>query len=310
MKLLQFELWKDCSNNCSFCWNRDLIHLLTSKEKKIEHINYVLSKLEEDISEYDVVSIIGGEFFEGQIKDLKVKEAFIKLIYKFVELLKSNKIEQVFIMLSLMKEDESDLDEIINIFKKENVLHKVLWCTSYDEEGRFHTEQQRQIWYNNIEKYSQNIRIHVEMIMTEPMIQAIITERVNLEYFWSYNVSVDFIRPRVHTSINHIDKTKEETSKIVPFIYPKRNTFLQFLSYLQKKYPFKLKDLYDMEIRAFDVVLVSENRIMHRDKEHYIEDIELDKLLPCGHSDKFAGYCDSDKCMVCDIKHYRDLIEI
>ena len=309
MKMLQFELWKDCSNNCSFCWNRDLIHLTTPKEKKIEHINYVLSKLEEDLSEYDVVSIIGGEFFEGQIKEPEVKEAFIKLIYKFVELLKYWKVEQVFIMLSLMRKDESDLEEIIEIFKNEGVLNRVLWCTSYDEKGRFHTKEQKQIWFNNIEKYrKQYLRIHVEMIMTEPMIKALISEKVKLSYFDELGVSVDFIRPRVHTSISHVDKTKEETIKLVPFIYPKRNTFLQFLSYLQKYYPNKLTNLYSMEIRAFDVVLVSENRIMHRDVEHYIEDKELDHIMSCGHSDKFAGYSDSDKCMVCDIKQYIDMI--
>ena len=240
MKMLQFELWKDCSNNCSFCWNRDFIHLITPKQEKINHINYVLEKLNEDISEYNVISIIGGEFFEGQIKEPEVKEAFLKLIYKFVELLKYWKIEQVFIMLSLMREDESDLDEIIEIFKNEGVLNRVLWCTSYDEEGRFHTEQQRQIWFNNIERYKNNyLRIHVEMIMTEPMIQAILNEKVKLDYFLEHNVSVDFIRPRVHTSITHKDKTKEETLNICSFIYPKRSTFLTFLSYLQEKYPNK-----------------------------------------------------------------------
>lgn len=307
MRMLQFELWKDCSNNCSFCWNRDLIHLLTSNKKKIEHINYVLSEVNKDLSQYDVVSIIGGEFFEGQLFNQEVKEAFHKLIHKFAQLLKDNKIEQVFIMLSFMKKDLSDLDEVIDIFDKYNVLDRVLWCTSYDEKGRFHTQEQKQIWFDNINEYRRYLRIHVEMIMTEPMIEAIISEQVDLKYFSDRGVSVDFIRPRVHTSINHTDKTKEETKKIVPFIYPKRNTFLKFLTYLQKKYPQKLENLYSMEIRAFDVVLVSENRVMHRDIDHYIEDKELDTVMPCGHSDKFAGYSDSDKCMVCDIEKYRNI---
>ena len=143
------------------------------------------------------------------------------------------------------------------------------------------------------------------MITTEPMIQALISEKVKLDYFTEHNVSVDFIKPRVYTSIDHSDKTKEETARIVPFIYPKRNTFLKFLTYLQKKYPNRLEDLFSMEIRASEVVLVSEQRTIYRDSEQYIEDKEIDKLLPCGHSDKFAGYCDSDKCMICDINNFK-----
>lgn len=305
MRMLQFELWKDCSNNCSFCWNRDLIHSITPQDIKIENINYVISRLDGDISGYDVVSIIGGEFFEGQLKDLEVKKAFTDLIYKFVSLLKGNKVEQVFIMLSFMRSVLPDLDEVISIFDSEGVLNKVLWCTSYDETGRFHTKEQKQIWINNIEKYSKNIRIHTEMIMTEPMINAIIDGNVSLKWFFDRGVSVDFIRPRVHINKDRSDKTKQETLGIVPFIYPKRNTFLKFLSYLQKEYPQKLEDLYSMEIRAFDVELVSEKRVMHRDIEHYLEDKEKDKILPCGHSDKFAGYIDSDNCMVCDIEKYK-----
>ena len=71
-RFLQFNLWKDCNNNCEFCFYRG--HKLLSNEKKISSINFVKERLLdlEESDFYNEIGFIGGEFFDNQIEDESV----------------------------------------------------------------------------------------------------------------------------------------------------------------------------------------------------------------------------------------------
>ena len=64
-RFIQFELWKDCSLGCKFCFNK--------KQKdvnKIESLQFVLNKLDDsEMLDYNEIGFIGGEFFNNELKD-------------------------------------------------------------------------------------------------------------------------------------------------------------------------------------------------------------------------------------------------
>ena len=60
--MIQVRLWNDCYNNCSFCSLKDKTHNWTKVEDKKARINKLL-----ELSD-DTIGLIGGEFFEGQLR--------------------------------------------------------------------------------------------------------------------------------------------------------------------------------------------------------------------------------------------------
>ena len=61
-KAVQFELWKDCSNACQFCFNSNLIKK-SSADDKIERIQFVKNFIQSNsIQDYNIVGLIGGEY--------------------------------------------------------------------------------------------------------------------------------------------------------------------------------------------------------------------------------------------------------
>lgn len=300
MNMIQFELWKQCNNNCDFCWNKPYTQINDPKQK-IDRIHNAIEKIDTlNTFEYDTIGLIGGEFFEGQLIDPCILSHFLYLIDRIAVLLQKEKIKQCLITASFMKKDFLYLDMVVNRFKQHNCLDKVLWCTSYDEKGRFHTEEQRQIWFNNIEKFTKyGLQIHVEIIVTQALIDSILNNSLNLAYFFEKDINVDFLRPQVIEG-----KTKKEMIEKLPYFFPSRNSFFKFLNFINDNYPEKLKDLFSLENRARKIFMADES-VMIRDTNNYIENIEKDVIMPCRHSKVFCGYSDTDDCMICDINKFK-----
>lgn len=300
MKMIQFELWKQCSNNCEFCWNKPHVFYNNSAQK-IDRLHNALEEISSlDYNEYDVVGLIGGEFFEGQLSDPCVLSYFLILIENIAKLLACDKLKQCFITISFLKKDFLYLDLVVNRFKQFNCLDKVLWCTSYDEKGRFHTEEQKQIWFKNLEEMQKiGLKIHVEMIVTQALIESLLNNTLKLDLFFNKDIQIDFLRPQTIEG-----KTKEEMIKEMPYFFPSRNSFLKFLSFINNKYPEKLKDLFSLENRARKIFMADETVVI-RNPNNYIENIEKDSIISCGHSEVFCGYSDTDDCMICDINKFK-----
>ena len=95
---IQYELWKDCSNACKFCFNRGQQDL-----DKIESLNFVIDKLDdEELNDYNEIGFIGGEFFDTQLDNKEVRTLFYKLIDKCIDKIKSNKIDKLYITTALL----------------------------------------------------------------------------------------------------------------------------------------------------------------------------------------------------------------
>ena len=82
-KQLQFEIWEECNSKCKFCY-LGKNNLLTPNHVKLKSLQLILDKIS-DLSiydEYDVISYLGGEFFQGQLNTPEIKELFFKLMEK------------------------------------------------------------------------------------------------------------------------------------------------------------------------------------------------------------------------------------
>ena len=309
MKFLQFYLWWDCNNECSFCFARYLKRNKTNSEQRVTYIQRALDILESKKDEQlDVIGLIGGELFEDQISDPVVNAKFMELINKCIDRLESNTLNMVYIMTHLIYQDTKYLDQVLDIFKKRNVLNKVMICTSFDPKGRFHTEERKTLWYSNIEKLlSQNVIVHVEIVVSEYFLEALFNNEVDLHYFKDRGIILDFLNPQgLYESDGIIADNKELTMEHLTRKWlPTRESFIKFLFFLKKFNPIQLERLFSLEIRSQELHIMSNNYIRMRDTETYNENVGFDDLMDCGHSSKFAFYSNSDKCMICDIENFK-----
>ena len=311
MNFIQFYLWWDCNNNCKFCFAKLLKEHKSTINERLKALNYVLDYLNNTqyIKEFDIVGLIGGEFFENQLDDLEVYNKFLEVIDKSIELIQSHTISKLFLMTHLIYPKSDKLNEVINKFKLANLTDSLAICTSCDLWGRFHTPERFEMWQNNI-KYlrAQNINVHVEFILCQKLIENILSNTFNFKFLDDLGVSFDFLNPQGYVTRDQVTgDTKEETvNHLGTGWLPLRSSFLKFLAYLQCYYPFKLRNLFTLDKRAQELHFIPQNRVQYRDIETYNENIEADTILPCGHSDRFSFYEDSDKCMICDIKHFQE----
>lgn len=240
---LQFELWKDCHIGCSFCFNKHQNDI-----NKEESLNFVLNVLNNtDVSQYNEIGFIGGEFFNGEIKEKNVKHLFYE-VFKTISIMNFDKI---YITTSLIYDINNDLIPFLNYLRDLNILDKVLLCTSYDIKYRFNTDAREELWKTNMKflhKMYPNLRLHIETILSQFFIDAVLNGQFNItEFSKTYNARIDYIEP---TSGLYY-KNKQEFAKVIPDFFPTKSSFIEFLKVegIEKK-EIDLKTFLSMEIRA------------------------------------------------------------
>lgn len=229
-RFLQFNLWKDCNNNCEFCFYRG--HKLLSNEKKISSINFVKERLLdlEESDFYNEIGFIGGEFFDNQIEDESVKKAFYELFDILKDKRERGKLDRIYITTNLIFDSNKLLRPFLDYLKELNLLDITLLCTSYDLKYRFHNEKALQYWQDNMINLSKdyNTMIHTEIIVTQAFIDAVMNGSFNIEDFCNkYNTRIDYIEP----SSGFYFYDKKECEKEVKDFFPKREDFLNFIRY-------------------------------------------------------------------------------
>ena len=297
-KMLQLELWRQCDLHCKFCYIGEENFKLP-EEYKLKAIENTLKiiKDENTWTKYDSLGLIGGEFFQGQLDTLKLKEKFIEIIRCVESLYRSNEIDHFWITTTLTKPICEELKNTLNIL---NAFDNVWICTSYDLKGRFHTEQLKANWVNNIDyihKNYQNIKINTTFVLTQDLLDE---WNKNNEFFdnfeQTYKTSIYFKAP----DIGSLDKDMNSFIKRTGLttFFPKRNDFLNFVIWIIKNK--KLDILFNREYRAeclYENLGGDSLRIYH-DRQ---DDREEGKCMPCGHLEWFSHYADSNDCMLCDI---------
>ena len=287
---LQFELWKECPNNCSFCYNKGI----PFKRNKVQSMQFVKTKLlSQETDKYDRIGLIMGEAFSGQLRTKEEHDLFYELITILINKLKENKINKVYITASLIYKNIDNWFEFCNYLKDNNVLKDFLICTSYDIIGRF-DGMKLALWKNTIRKTQQlfpKLKFHVEMILTEMFLQAVLNREFNIKQFeYEHDCRIDYIVPFI--GYGKLYKTKQELQDHIPNFFPKRETLYKFLQYVYENNIFTLQDLYDFininlhsdktYFSLDDITFIEkENRHVNENKKYYTDNIQ-------------GGYIDSD----------------
>lgn len=244
-KFLQFNLWNNCNNGCKFCYNNKLN--FSSRDDMISDLKFISKELIELDDIYTEVGIIGGEFFDTQIKDYDINKYFYQMTKNISKL---SKLHKFYVATSLIYKIDDLLIPYLNYLKKLKLLEKTLLCTSFDLKYRFKTQSDKYLWESNIIKLHNlypELKIHVEIIMSGFLIDAIESGNFDLvEFSKKLNVHIDYIEPSCCQGLS-----KENMISLLPDFFPTRSQFLKFLKiYIIDKQLIKLDDLFNIYLRA------------------------------------------------------------
>lgn len=318
-RVLQFEIWNECNNGCAFCFNKHVYD--TSIEQKLHSLRVVLQKLDDPstLKSYNKIAFIGGEFFQGQLHDVAVREAFFKAVDKVNELLEQGSIIEFWITATLTIGHQEDLFELFKRVKK----HDAIWiCTSYDAVGRF-TPEKLAAWQRNmqaIKAYDNRIKINVTTIISGQFAADYLAGKFKLDEFSArYGCAWFSKTPLLPTGCG---MSKAEYNKAIPNFFPKRKQFLKFLAmFRQQETEFDYDKLYGSEFRSNALIKTYGNDellVLLRDKEHKNDKVgvvsdsdfthstfatsnfQQSTCKCCNHSQEYQLYVDSDRCFICD----------
>ena len=296
---IQFELWKNCTNGCDFCFNKGLP--CSSKEDKIrilKEVRYRLVRLNFDY--YDKIGFIGGELFGNQIEDEEVFKEFYKLFQLCIYLLQDKKINQINFTSNLLTEDNSRMYQILDLIKLSGLLNRFELCTSYDSKYRFKTINQERIWHYNMLYIKQNyseLQTHIEILPTQDFCEKCLSGEFNYEWFKeTYDSAIDY--SDLNSGFYYDDKF--EMQKSVSGFFPKRKTFLQWVKMGLNLGWFRIQDVCNYDI-FFNELYMLDNT------NHFIQYIRHghDKQLPYGRINQ-SDYIDSDILMYDDLQRMKN----
>lgn len=291
---IQFELWKNCSNGCDFCFNKGL-PCSTTKEKIriLKEVKYRLARL--NYNYYNKIGFIGGELFGEQIDDEDVFNEFYKLFEMCIYLIQDKKINQVNFTSNLLNKNTEKMYKILDLIKISGITNKFELCTSYDSKYRFNDGTKFELWNNTLleikEKYP-NLQTHIEILPTQDFCEKCLSGEIDLiEFKKKYNSAIDYS----DLNSGFLYKDKFEMEKCVPGFFPKRTTFLKWVKTGLEKQWFKIDDICNYSM------FFNELYMLNNDK-HFVQIIRNghDEQLPYGQINK-SDYIDSEVLMCEDI---------
>lgn len=259
-RFIQYELWKDCKNNCAFCFNKNQPDL-----NKVASLLFVTQKMQEpEVDENNEIGFIGGEFFDGQLCEPRVKQLFYNLFDICAEKVKANKINKIYITTSLLFDANIDLIPFLNYLQKIGILKYTLLCTSYDLKYRFHTKDRLKLWEANmilLNKIYPELKLHSEIILTKFFIDAVLKDEFNItDFSKKFNTSIDYIEP----ASGFYYRDKQDMQKHIPDFFPTKQEFIKFLkkTAIENK-EIELYKFLSMEIRSNTVYCYLNNQLIY-----------------------------------------------
>lgn len=325
--VIQFEVWNECNNHCAFCSNRYIQQY--SDQNKLKMLDVVAAKLSDNnlYRNYNTIAFIGGEFFQGQLRNFEVRSKFFDILQEVSMHLDNNTLKNFWITATLTSENQDDLMSMLNIMKH----HEKIWiCTSYDTVGRFHSDANFKAWNDNIKyikKHYPKTNINVTSILTGAFIDEYLLGKFNIKHFCNEHQCTWYSKPPMIPQ--NFNGSKEEfNNKVLQNFFPSRNKFLQFLMKFKGiESEFDYDKLFNMELRSDSFVRANGEMlsITDRQKDESVEvvrnsnanefisskyqtntatDMNSNK---CKHNSGYAPYVDSDACFFCDKEMIKNL---
>lgn len=307
VKTLQVELWENCSNNCPFCYLKDG-RVNSTPEEQLNAIAKARTLLDELPAEFEAFGIIGGEFFQGQLSTPPIRASFSALINKMDNGVTTGRLKQAWVTASLL----GPLDDFKAMLGQVQNKSKFFICTSYDTNGRFKTDADKQQWFANLkEVHDMGFTTHTQTICTQAFINEALTTDV-LETICKYSM-FDFKCPGPYRA-EYVSFTGKRTKewyrnlfnkfkdKFDPdFFITDRNSFFKFLLKVKEIFgPEKLEAFCSNEVRSDVVHLLPIRKVV---EDRWDSDSEN---APCGHPWDSFCYVNSDKCSRCDAQRLLD----
>ena len=296
----QWELWQCCNNLCRFCYlGHENRH--TDKERQLKSLNDLKENLDNlDFTVYNNVSLIGGEFFQGQLNDPDVNKSFFEMIETLCNLYVDKKIGSIWITATLTIGDQADLYKMLEMFNHAGV-HPLpeygasgVWiCTSWDPKGRFHTEKHLKNWefhMKNIEVAYPGTKKNTTIILSQPLCEMYLEGKyVPHDFMREYGTLLFYKQPGFYqitleeeglgelgelldcvkedTLDDYLAKRKQLLEDDIGFrFYPDRKTFRKFLIKYAKDDPDTFERLFNIKFRADE---------LHRNFNRRYDDDEL-----------------------------------
>lgn len=302
MKTIQFELWPECNVGCKFCYLNKRIRKTEDADKKHEMDKAEAFLLAGDMKDYTNVAFIGGEFMQGQLNSPEIRDQFFRLLTLTKNLILAGKLEGAWLSAALTEESDV-LYEVLDMFKDIVPPSRTggFWIiTSYDTIGRFRRGSE-DVWKKHmlaIKHDYPNIRCNTTIILTQDAIEHYLRGSLHFQDFMdTYNTQLFFKPPHL---IKGLYKDKAAMEKAVPGFFVKRNDFLKFLVKVSTEEECYVFDkICNIHFRADTLLRSGTDTPEFREKDTRYE-IKTESFLTCGHPFPYAGYIDSEACMLCD----------
>lgn len=276
--IYEFLLWDNCTNNCSFCFQRENPRIF-NKSKRQEILDETLSFIQSDKFEKGShILICGGEIFDKPQDSLQLNHFFTKII----SLMLNDIIDLLYINTNLIYKDKCCLDFLLRNIKANNLFDRLKFTTSYDLVGRFKTKESEELMLQNL-TWVKNIypdcKVVVNTILTKRVCNAILNRSfsikdfiqkykcwVNLLPYIIYNKELSATRGEIFSALKEVDK---DVSGYLDYYIPNMSITQEKLLYLYKDGKFEFCSC---------------------------------KMAECGHSINFKRYSDKGTCFCCDLK--------
>lgn len=314
MRVLQISPWSNCNNRCVFCSQRtDKPFSLDERRAHLEDIynQFITGEVFQKF-DFDGFGIIGGEFFQGQLDGLE--DIWYKLVSLFADLLKSQRLKQVWINSNLIQVNLDQIEKTFELFDWENLQpdQKVLLPTSYDTKGRFHTEEAKIKWYENVQYLAEKfpkLEIYGTAITTQAFVEELLGDTFKyptgmraLNLLVPRLIDSDYFEEGTHSK-NYRNILLSKLSEYPEWFFPKsRSQFIQFL-YKVKEVLGEgvLRNFYEVERHSSDVYTYFPYKNSYFINRHTADNSK--ENMECGHPYTSCCYLDSNKCSHCDAKN-------
>lgn len=316
-KCLQFELWYQCNSKCLYCYNTGDLDF-TPDEIKLRNLQAVIDKIS-DLSiykDYNKLSYLGGEFFQGQMRNPEVKAKFMELMEKTNWLLQNGYIECIWLYATMTIGDQKDLYETMEKFQFKKGQFWIL--TSYDTIGRFHAPKMEETWkyhMKHLRELYPELLFNTTMILTGDTIKKYLSGEFSFKKFCEeFNTAFFLKYPWLPGNFD----SKQKFNEHLPDFFPTRKETLAFFrKFRQEEGPEMWDKLYNFKYRAAvcmknsnddSKVMVPNVRDQEHNTEYEGEEDNADINPKCGHLNSCCCYVDSDACWSCDKEQIEELM--
>jgi len=304
-----------------------------SDGEKIKTLDIILEKLKqrELIGKYDIIGLIGGEFFQGQLKNPEVRNRFFEVFNRVNDLMSLGAVKQLWVTATLICQDQTDLFDCLSRISDKS---KIWICTSYDVAGRFHTEKARDDWMTNMKRLKTEhpgLNLNTTSILTGSFVESYMSGDFSLSDFRREFKTSWFSKPPNIPVRCKMSKLEFNTN-VLPGFFPERQKFLSFLykfRHTESEFDYDNR-LFSNKLRADELVqpnitdsdsrsimvrnkltdeeyeVVVSNQLFHDKVDDFSRPVQS-ATAKCVHNGMYTPYVDSDACFYCDKEMIRNI---